>query len=382
MRTRLPSRLTDQYSGNMSTTSTSFPHSLRELSDRDLWARFSALGRDAREARQRFLVLLPEVRQRRLHRKRSFPSLVACAQQLGGVSAATVERILALHKRLRPHPELWALVEAGEVGWSVVDRVPAKLLSRDPKAWARNFLSLSKRDIETLVREARSRQAPAFEDSSSSRSDEVRPMGGAARESMSPSNPRPGAINSTGASKRSMSISLHLSRTEQEQLRLLLHQHERDTGEAISISEFVTNLVRKHALEGAESPTEDPDREQFRKAVASAEKAKGARVPVTVERYIRARARNLCERAGCRNPGVHVHHLFGRKGDRPHHPAKLGLLCLSCHDLLHLGRIENPTDPPWHWRVSDPTAPPNSKPRDRMFQEHRRRRRKRRRGGG
>jgi len=131
------------------------PRSLRKLSDSELWVLFSELGTFTRQARQRFLAMLPEISRRRLHRRRSFPSLLACAQQVGGVSQRTVESILALHRRLRTTPRIWRLVETAEVGWSVIDRVPQALLEADPIAWERNLRELSKREIEALVRAAR-----------------------------------------------------------------------------------------------------------------------------------------------------------------------------------------------------------------------------------
>ena len=58
---------------------------LRALTDTALWSLLASLGDASRISQQRFLALLPEVARRRLHRKKAFPSLLACAQQLAGV---------------------------------------------------------------------------------------------------------------------------------------------------------------------------------------------------------------------------------------------------------------------------------------------------------
>lgn len=386
---------------------------VRRLSDTALWDLLQDLGHATRLARQRFLALLPEVGRRRLHRRMDFPSLLSCAQQLGGVSQRAFDDILALHRRLTSSPtlrNLWYLVEAGEVGWSVVARVPQDLLEADPKAWRRNFLHLSKREIEALVRAARPAPAappapalaPAPAPTATSASSmptpaatpSTRPIAGACRSEPAPSNPRAPSSITPGRDPEpapqaernpARRYALHLTPDEEDRLRLLLQAEQRRTGEAISLSELLTRLVRETWLSPDEpapgpearalrAPTlpGEPSRAEYRQAVDSAERSQGADPPPLVVQYVRKRARDLCERGGCRNPGIQLHHLLGREGENPHHPAKLAWVCGTCHGLTHQGRIQNPHDPPWLWHLRDPTEEPKSHARDHRYQGHRR----------
>lgn len=389
---------------------------VRELTDTGLWDLLASLGDASRISQQRFLALLPEVARRRLHRKKSFPSLLACAQQLAGVSQRKFEDVLALHRRLtatRALRSLWRLVESGEVGWSVVARVPQRLLEADPRAWLRNFRQLSKREIEELVRAAR----PAAP--STPTTPETRPLPGAHHVSepatSHPSNPRPEPISTLpitpgrDATEPSeappeprhppLRCTLHLSPDEQSRLQLLLRDHQRRTGEATSLSELVTRLVQETWLhdspgtsesattlpktDGTAEPTPaaalrapplptPPTHDEYRQALDSAARSQGQDPPPLVARYVRKRARDLCERAGCDRPGAHLHHLFGRATKTPHHPDKLAWVCDTCHGLIHQGRVENPHDPPRLWRLRSPTDAPRSKHRDHRYQAHRR----------
>lgn len=340
------------------------------MADGELWALFQQRGAEARVARQRFLTLLPEVVGRRLHRRR-FSSVGECARLVGGVSESVAQAVIALRRRLRPYPEIWGLVERCEVGWSVVARVPVEELRKNPRAWARNLTRLSKREIEVLLRRARGRRVAGA----------ARAMvrGGAARaggESPSASVggvvgtlPLPGQVRrgAPGQCDRPsvVRLDLRLSAEERAQLEDVRRDRERAGGERLSVGELLMELVRDAWIRGdAARLRKVPAKEKARvrkEAEVSARRCRGKEPPPKVKRWVRLRAGGRCERAGCRRPGEHIHHLDGRRGPTPHRPERLALLCEGCHGLVHSGCIENPRALPGQWRVragSDSTGAP------------------------
>ncbi|MEO1959725.1 MAG: hypothetical protein ABGW82_01905, partial [Paracoccus sp. (in: a-proteobacteria)] len=64
-------------------------------------------GKSCKEARNKFLGLLPEVFKRNLHRRKGFQSIYEFAAKLAGASHASVDRILRLEKRFTNMPLRW-----------------------------------------------------------------------------------------------------------------------------------------------------------------------------------------------------------------------------------------------------------------------------------
>ncbi|MBU1445829.1 hypothetical protein KKD70_01035, partial [Patescibacteria group bacterium] len=63
---------------------------VRKLSDQDLMARCQEFGKNAREWKNKFVALLPEVARRGLHRRKGFATIVEFAAKVGGVGKRTV----------------------------------------------------------------------------------------------------------------------------------------------------------------------------------------------------------------------------------------------------------------------------------------------------
>jgi hypothetical protein len=83
---------------------------VRMMSDQDLMARCQEFGKKAREWKNRFVALLPEVSRRGLHRRRGFATVIEFAAKVGGVGKKTVETIFQIERKLEDKPELKAMV--------------------------------------------------------------------------------------------------------------------------------------------------------------------------------------------------------------------------------------------------------------------------------
>lgn len=100
-------------------------------------------------------------------------------------------------------------------------------------------------------------------------------------------------------------------------------------------------------------------------AVASASRTRGERlsmlpgvaVPAAVERFVRLRAGNYCERPGCPNLGEHLHHRRRRAEGGDHDPANIWMCCDVCHAALHAGLLRDDPASPTHMSYVTPGSP-------------------------
>lgn len=110
-------------------------------------------GAKAKEWRQKFLGLLPEVYKRRLYREKGFGSIFEFAAKLGGVSELQVNTVLHLDKKFEKTPELRKLLTSGEVSVHKLARIVTVAAPENQRYWASKIQSLPQASIEALVRD-------------------------------------------------------------------------------------------------------------------------------------------------------------------------------------------------------------------------------------
>ncbi len=383
---------------------------LSSLPDAELRSLSKRLGRSVRVVERRFLATLPEIARRGLFAPR-FPSIHAYARRVGGRSREAVDRVLALDRRLAPFPAVHRLLESGEVGWSLLARVPVKELEADAEGWARLLRTCSKAEIDTMLRARRGEgegggaeqradvagasrpatPAPGIATASGaaagalpggSGAGSVLAASGAARTLRSGCRREPGGDLSPGADGGGLAagpggldLRVTLDPVREARLRTLVRERERELGRPLSLTAFFLELLDEAWAEPGIDGVREPDAatlEAMRaRAVESATRSRGKEAPPRVVRYVRVRALGRCEAAGCTRPGDHLHHEAGRRVPVPHHPDRTWLLCIAHHGLRHLGRIANPEDPPPGWRVSPAGAASRSRGNDLGYQVRR-----------
>jgi hypothetical protein len=126
---------------------------VRKLSDQDLMAKYQEFGKKAREWKNRFVALLPEVARRGLHRKKGFATIVEFAAKVGGVVKSTVEVIFRIERALADKPELKAM--ASEVGVNKIRAVASIATKENEKELVKLVQKMSKPALELFAREKR-----------------------------------------------------------------------------------------------------------------------------------------------------------------------------------------------------------------------------------
>jgi hypothetical protein len=123
------------------------------ISDQDLLALCRRYGKEAREWRNKFIGLLPEVNHRRLYEKEGFQSIYHFAAVLGGVSKDQVKRVLSLHRTFEDKPDLKEVLVEGKVSVSKLAKV-ASIATKENQAELATLAEIHSREVlETMARD-------------------------------------------------------------------------------------------------------------------------------------------------------------------------------------------------------------------------------------
>ncbi|MEK9159787.1 MAG: hypothetical protein AAB383_03600 [Patescibacteria group bacterium] len=126
-----------------------------KISDEKLYQLCKQYGAQARQWRQKFIGLLPEVNRRRLYEKKGFESIFVFAAKLAGLSQEQVRLALNLEKRFSDKPSLKNLLLDGEVSLNKLTRVASIATVENEEELAEKVKLLSQPALETLVRDER-----------------------------------------------------------------------------------------------------------------------------------------------------------------------------------------------------------------------------------
>ncbi len=126
-----------------------------KISDEKLYQLCKQYGAQARQWRQKFIGLLPEVNRRRLYEKKGFESIFVFAAKLAGLSQEQVRLALNLEKRFSDKPSLKNLLIEGEVSLNKLTRVVSIATVDNEQELAEKVKMLSQPALETLVRDER-----------------------------------------------------------------------------------------------------------------------------------------------------------------------------------------------------------------------------------
>jgi 5-methylcytosine-specific restriction endonuclease McrA len=131
---------------------------LRSLSDYELLSRTKVLTHGERSATLGVLLHLNEIERRKLHLKQGYASMFAyCTRGLGYSESAANLRIRTA-RCLARFPEVYGLLDAGEVNPSTISQV-SKILTPENRDVLARIRNKSQREVETIVAEYDARAA-------------------------------------------------------------------------------------------------------------------------------------------------------------------------------------------------------------------------------
>ena len=123
------------------------------ISDKELLALCQRYGKEAREWRDKFIGLLPEVNRRRLYEKEGFLSIYHFAAVLGGISKDQVKRVLSLDRTFEDKPDLKEALIEGKVSVSKLAKV-ASIATKENQAYLASQAQTNSREVlETMARD-------------------------------------------------------------------------------------------------------------------------------------------------------------------------------------------------------------------------------------
>ena len=130
------------------------------LSNKELFKACQNLGQASKLARNKFLALLPEVYRRNLHRQKGFLSIYEFGAKLGGVSHASVDKILRLEKRLSPMPKLHHELISGKTSWNKLEKIAYVATPQSQGEWLTKARIMPTRALEIAVQAKRGKLGP------------------------------------------------------------------------------------------------------------------------------------------------------------------------------------------------------------------------------
>lgn len=287
-------------------------------SDDELYAECRRLGGLSREAIRKFSALIPEVVRRGLYKKKGFSSMSEFVKKLAGMSEYTLDKILAVSRRVEFFPSLKELFESGEQGWSKIEKVLSVATVENEKIWAERVSRHSARMLEALVRGERRISHVSKSDGRGEFSQEGR------------------------------FVSFSLSEDVEKKLRLFKQSLEKDTKQPLVWDQAIKKLLDEdRELEGKQVVLKVCPDCARRKGIESS----GRYIPTEVRAFLKAKFRGTCGFPNCKLPSEFIHHTKRFSLVKNHDPEFMVPLCKKHHDMAHTGLIQNEEGPPETWTV-------------------------------
>lgn len=266
---------------------------------------FARYGRSAREWMRKCEMLLPHVEREHVWEKKGFTSIYHYAAVLAGMNRGKVDEALRVMKNIEDKPELIRVVE--QKGVQAVRPVAAVASVKTAAFWAEKSMEMSKHTLEGYVQEWKKAEVK-------------RKIEGAGQEGFLPGE--------------DLEVELKISLSQETTVEL---QQLKGSGQWEDlIKEFLA--MRREKLE------------QIKPQKVSG----GSRpVPAKIEKYVRWRARGMCEAPRCGKKGECLHHIIPFALRREHDPDNIRLLCGRHHEIAHHGLIENEEQSPENWKLRE-----------------------------
>ncbi|MEK7146275.1 MAG: hypothetical protein AAB802_03770, partial [Patescibacteria group bacterium] len=272
-----------------------------DLTDSQLYKKCQEYGLLAQVWKRRFAGLLPEVLKRDLHRRRGFGSIHEFAFKLGGLSSASVDKILHLADKLDDKPVLKAQLTSGDQGWSKIEKVAFIATPETDRVWADRVETMSAVALGAFV------QAQRLSESEN-------------------------GVDLTDVGKlenkfRFMQFSV--SSEVEKKFRVLKVQLEKERGVTLNYNEVLQVMMER--APGAQVVVQVCPECAERKS----KEVKSRSIPASVRRLIQAKYQGFCAYKGCLRAATSLHHTRGYALAPDHDPNFIVPLCVSHERLVH-----------------------------------------------
>jgi hypothetical protein len=278
---------------------------IKQLSNKELYKYSKLVGKTAKNWKNTFISLLPEVYKRRLYKQKGFCSIHEFAAKLGGITYGVVDDVLRLMKKFEKMPKLLELIP--EVGVSKLKTIAAVVTPQTAEIWGKRAETLSKSALETLIREYRKETSTKKLEEKSSSSRDI-------------------------YTKKHEHFGMDLAPETIFQLKLLKQKFEKEKGEPLCWNDVMKMAAQKLLK------TVSRQKERKIKKTACRTRTNSRYIPVELRR----KQSKKCVVQGCNKPAEVIHHPDRYSITKNHN--KLVSMCKTHHELAHRGHIDEKND--------------------------------------
>jgi len=265
--------------------------------------KFQEYGRNAKNWMAKCVLLLPEIEERQIWKRKGFYSIYEYAAKLAGMSREKVNESLRILHKIEDKPALMAVAE--RKGVLAVKPVATIATVESEEFWAEKAGSMGKNELETYVHECRLQE-------------ELDIIG----------RPR----TEFGSKEDFENVTMELGAEVVQKLEKLKGKGSWNDLMAKLLAEREANLEK-----------EKPE----------AVRTESRPIPVKIEKFVLERTNGNCAYPGCPKPYEILHHTKRWAIHRTHDPDYIQPLCRSHERLAHLGLIENELGPPENWHIKE-----------------------------
>ena len=124
-----------------------------KMTDSQFYQRHKNYGKNALEWRRKFIGMLPEAYERRIHEKKGYGSIFEYAAKICGLSEKHVREVLNLEKKFKKTPKLHNLLVSGEVSSNKLARVASIATPQNEVELVEQVKRLSRRAMDVYVKD-------------------------------------------------------------------------------------------------------------------------------------------------------------------------------------------------------------------------------------
>lgn len=297
---------------------------IKKLADKALYKKCLLYGKQALQARRKFMGLLPEVCRRRLYEKKGFASIFEFAAKLAGLSHDQVARAINLERKFESAPALKELLVSGQASINKLARVASIATPQNQQALAEQVKILPQKALETLVRDERKIKEQNDLRSASSGAD--------------------GQLQLENQNKNAFQKPLFACETVRAHKLELAPDVENELYELQQKGININNLLRKFLQKRKEEIGEKKQqlaKEEAEKLKAAKTHAESAAIPssrhisIKIRKILQLEHGSKCSIPTCTKPASKIHHLQRFALTSLHDPHYLAPLCREHHIIAH-----------------------------------------------
>lgn len=255
-----------------------------KMNDNQFYKLHKKIGSAALNERRKFIGMLPEAYERKLHIKKNYESIFVYAAKLCGLSREQVNRVLNLERKFKDTPVLHTLLVEGKVSHYKLDRIASIVTPDNQEELAQQVEVLSRRAVDTMVRDFKIENGL--------------------------SKPKNICESLSGQT-------LELNEEVQERLENLKEK-------GLNVNKILMDLLDKRE--------EEIEREKMEIKV---DKTESRYIPVRIRKLVEKEYGTVCSAPNCFRKSEELHHTNRFALSKEHNPHFLAPLCKAHHEIAH-----------------------------------------------